>query len=102
MLEVINVSHLFMGKRGLIPSNVDWSRLCLEPVAVSKLKTMLRSKAIRVAFYTGSELRMTILTRHPNIGGRRARRVSKGYWESFEVGRGWVSIDNKCEVWLMP
>ena len=103
-LEVINVSHLFMGKRnlGLVPTNVDWSRLNLEPVAVPKLKTMLRSRAIRVAFYTGSELRLTVLTRHPSIGGRRARRTSKGFWETYEIGRGWVCIDNQCEVWLMP
>lgn len=107
--EVYNVSDAFIMRieqqpyrRSLVPTNVDWSRLVLEPITSSKLKTICRSRAVRVALYTGSELRFTLLTRHPILSGRRARRTIKGFYEMYEIGRGWVQIQNECPLWLQP
>lgn len=104
VLEVILVQDLtpiWMTPRN-VKTNLDWSRLSLEPVTLAKLKSMLRSGLVRLALATEPGLRFMTLTRHPQLAGRRAKRVERGYFEAYEAGRGWVKIDNNCHIWLNP
>jgi hypothetical protein len=100
------IKELLMTELYMIPSliatNVDWQRLCLQPITTDLLKTRIRTQALRVAFYTGEALHLAVLTRHPRVTGRKAKRVAQGYWEVYEMGKGWVQIDTRCECWLMP
>ncbi len=106
MTELLNVTSMFpeltSHPRSLVSTNVDWSRLCLQPCTVAQMKCLSRRAALRVAFYTGAALHLAVLTRHPRISGRKAKRVEGGYWEIYEVGKGWVRMDLKCQLWLMP
>ena len=107
-LEVYNVTNEFLGfafmktNKPILPTNLDWDRLSLEPITKEKLKPMLRSGTVRIAIATDPGLRFITITRHPCIAGRKARRIKKGYWEAYEAGVGWVRIQNDCHIWLHP
>jgi hypothetical protein len=104
VLEVILVPNLipiWMTPQN-VKTNLAWDRLSLEPITTTKLKPMLRSGLVRIALATEPGLRFITLTRHPRLAGRRAKRVQRGWWEAYEAGKGWVSIENSCHIWLHP
>ena len=104
-LEIIDVTYdLFcppMLERK-VKTNLDWERLNLKPITLDKLKPMLRSGPVRVAVTTEPGLRFMTITRHPKLAGRKAKRIKRGWWETYEAGVGWVSISNNCHIWLHP
>ena len=86
----------------ILPTNLAWDRLSLEPITLDKLKPRLRSGSVRIALATGTGLRFMTVTRHPILAGRKAKRVKRGWWETYEAGIGWVTISNDCHIWLNP
>ena len=84
------------------PTNLDFERLCLEPITSSELKTILRSGTVRLALATSSGLRFTTITRMSKIAGRKAKRTKQGCWEAYEAGVGWITIPNDAHFWLHP
>ena len=111
-MEVYNLTNAFLYcieqlpyKRPMIeklPHGLDWDRLSLKPVTTRKLKTILTYGPVRFACATSTGLVFMMGTRHPQIAGRRAKRVKTGFWECYQAGKGWVKISNECECWLHP
>jgi hypothetical protein len=90
-----------MSKNNL-PTNLDFERLCLKPVAERDLKRMLTSGLVR--FAAATELGLTFMTgtRLKKISGRNARRVKNGFWELYRADAGWVSLPKNSHYWLHP
>ncbi len=89
-------------KKPALASNLNWDALSLAPITLTQLKPRLRSGSVRLAVATEPGLRFMTITRHPQLAGRKAKRVQKGFWEVYESGVGWVKIQNDCHLWLHP
>jgi hypothetical protein len=85
-----------------IPTNLDFERLSLKPIAERDLKRMLTSGVVRFAAATDTQLTFMTGTRVKKIAGRQARRVRNGYWECYKAGQGWISIKKDSHYWLHP
>jgi hypothetical protein len=90
-----------MSKNNL-PTNLDFERLCLKPVAERELQKMLASGSVRFATATDTGLTFMTGTRVKKIAGRTARRVKNGYWELYESGKGWIRLRKDSPYWLHP
>lgn len=91
-----------MKSNKLLPTNLDWERLCLKPIAERDLKRMLTSGLVRFAAVTDGALTFMTGTRIRKIAGRQARRVKNGYWECYKADQGWVSLPKGSHYWLHP
>lgn len=88
--------------RPTFTTNLNWDNLCLKPITLTGLKPMLRSGSVRLACATKLGLRFMTVTRHPQLAGRSAKRVKRGYWEVYASDEGWIQIPNDCRLWLAP